>query len=252
MLRKRGYEILQELGKGSFGQALLVRRADCNIQFVAKVQPYSHLSEQDRAALVREVRHMHQLSTYHHPHLVRFRQSFRDETELFIIMDYYEEPDLASQIQAQRQAGQQFGEAVVQRWLYEIVSGLDYLHFCRFLHRDIKPANIFMSRGSALLGDLGMSKEVSTGVTGVHLHTQCGSPLYIAPEVHMGQPYSKSVDIWSLGCTLFEVRMPPPPRHRLRRLHTYSTPSPYTLLAMAMANVPPPRPLLPPPAAAPP
>src|SRR6056297_2189639 len=116
MLRKHGYEILQELGKGSFGQALLVRRADCNLHFVAKAQPYSHLSKQDKLALAREVRHMHQLSSYNHPHLVRFRQSFHNETELFIIMDYYEEPDLAEQIKAQRKAGQQFGEAVVQRW----------------------------------------------------------------------------------------------------------------------------------------
>jgi NIMA (never in mitosis gene a)-related kinase len=222
MLGERGYEVLRELGQGSFGQALLVRRADCNLHFVAKVQPYSHLSEMDKVALSREVKHMHLLSTYHHPHLVRFRQSFQNEQELFIIMDYYEEPDLALQIQAQRRAGIPFEEADVKRWLYEIISGLDYLHFCRFLHRDIKPSNIFMSRGSALLGDLGMSKEVSTGVTGIHLHTQCGSPLYIAPEVHMGQPYSKSVDVWSLGCTLFEVRTSPLPYHS-HRLHTVLT-----------------------------
>jgi NIMA (never in mitosis gene a)-related kinase len=103
MLRKHGYEVLQELGKGSFGHAMLVRRTDCSLPFVAKVQPYSHLSEKDKAVLVREVRHMH---TYHHPHLVRFRQSFHENIELYIIMDYYEEPDLALQIKAQRQAGQ--------------------------------------------------------------------------------------------------------------------------------------------------
>ena len=199
------------------------------LALVAKVQPYSHLSSSEAVALRREIANMEVLGRYNHPHLVRFRQvtvarrklvpvrchahtyhapqSFQDGMHLFIIMEHCEQGDLAQLIASQRQTGVQFSERVVQRWLCELVSALDLLHTLKVLHRDIKPQNIFISRGAAKLGDLGLSKEVVTGVTGAQPHTQCGSPLYIAPEVHMGQPYSKSVDIWSLGVTLFEMMM---------------------------------------------
>ncbi len=72
------------------------------------------------------------------------------------------------------------------------------------MHRDIKPANIFLHHGACKLGDLGLSKEVQS-LTVPLKHTQCGSPLYLSPEVHMGLPYSKTVDLWALGSTLFEM-----------------------------------------------
>tara|TARA_B110001452_G_scaffold233093_1_gene210727 strand:- start:108 stop:692 length:585 start_codon:yes stop_codon:yes gene_type:complete len=82
------------------------------------------------------------------------------------------------------------------------------------LPRARRPANIFLHRGKIKLGDMGLSKHVSEGVSKPGNHTACGSPLYLAPEVHMGQPdehgsvgYTCSVDIWALGCTLFEMMM---------------------------------------------
>eukprot|EP00966_Prymnesium_polylepis_P311651 7201251-Prymnesium_polylepis.1 len=56
------------------------------------------------------------------------------------------------------------------------------------------------------LGDLGLSKY-DHAVTSDKKHTVCGSPLYLAPEVHMGRDYSKKVDVWGIGCTLFEIMM---------------------------------------------
>jgi len=205
MLGVQGYEALRELGSGTFGTAVLVAKGGA--YFVAKVQDFAHLGTTGRTALAREVQNMRQASAYDHPHLVRFRESFQDAGLLYIVMDYCDEQDLGVQIEMRRHERKQFEEALVQRWICELISGLDYLHYLKILHRDIKPNNIFISRGCAKLGDLGMSKEVSLGATDAYLHTQCGSPLYVAPEVHMGQPYSKSVDIWSLGCTLFQIMM---------------------------------------------
>ena len=64
-----------------------------------------------------------------------------------------------------------------------------------------------MHAGVCKLGDLGLSKIVSAASPKAEAHTRCGSPLYLAPEVHMGQKYDRAVDIWSLGCTLFEMVM---------------------------------------------
>ena len=65
-----------------------------------------------------------------------------------------------------------------------------------------------MHQNMIKLGDLGLSKQVFTGVSKAGIHTQCGSPLYLAPEVHMGSEngaciYTSAVDIWAMGCILY-------------------------------------------------
>ena len=63
-----------------------------------------------------------------------------------------------------------------------------------------------MHAGECKLGDLGMSKQVHTSnFANKQAHTRCGSPLYLAPEVHFGLDYNSSVDMWALGCTIFEL-----------------------------------------------
>lgn len=96
-------------------------------------------------------------------------------------------------------------------------NGFVYIHvlFWRFVHfsnwhlvsfssRDLKPENILLdSGGHVMLTDFGLCKE---GVSiGGMMHTFCGTPEYLAPEVLRGHPYSPAVDWWGLGAVLFEM-----------------------------------------------
>lgn len=70
--------------------------------------------------------------------------------------------------------------------------------------RDLKPENILLdSEGHVMLTDFGLCKE-GVAVGGI-MHTFCGTPEYLAPEVLQGQPYSPAVDWWGLGTVLFEM-----------------------------------------------
>ena len=243
-LRARGYEAGARMGSGQFGYAVLVTKA-CpsgapeSRTYVAKLQKFRHLPSEDKERMQREVDAMRSLAEAGHPYLVRFRESFVEGDKLCIIMDYCDSGDLAVRIKRQREVGhgQQFPEAQVQRWLAQLIAGLDFLHAMHVLHRDIKPsserlppatlaraseasahlipprgvgarADLFLHRGSELkIGDLGLSKQILAGIAGAQKHTQCGSPVYLAPEVHMSQAYDGKVDIWAAGCTLYEVMM---------------------------------------------
>lgn len=130
-----------------------------------------------------------------HPYLVSLRQSFIDGHLLVIIMEYCDSGDLRQRITDQRTKDAYFDEELIRSWVFQLLSAVDFLHYSKILHRDIKPANVFMHHGNDVkLGDLGLAKNISAASAAAK-HTQCGSPLYTAPEVQKGEEYAKAVDI---------------------------------------------------------
>ena len=89
-------------------------------------------------------------------------------------------------------------------WFGQLSSGLKYIHDKKIIHRDVKPANIFLDNFKNLkLGDFGTAKKLEIIMD--FARTQCGSPSYAAPEIWKDEPYSEKVDMWALGCTIFEL-----------------------------------------------
>lgn len=86
------------------------------------------------------------------------------------------------------------------------------VHICRALalchrqntiHRDIKPDNIFLSpHGEYKLGDFGIARQIERTMSGL---SKKGTYTYMAPEVYRGDPYTPSVDIYSLGIVLYRL-----------------------------------------------
>lgn len=88
----------------------------------------------------------------------------------------------------------------------QLIIGLIIMHNKNCIHRDIKPENIFIgSDGILKLGDFGIAKQSHIGTT------FAGTPIYMSPEVWLRSNYSQKADIWSLGCTIYEmVQLRPP------------------------------------------
>ena len=89
----------------------------------------------------------------------------------------------------------------VRRVARQMLSALDHLHRAGYSHTDIKPDNIlYRARsGDARLADLGDAE------TRLRQGTIYGTREYTPPEIILGAPLTSAIDIWSLGCTIFEM-----------------------------------------------
>ena len=199
---KARYKKTRSVGKGSFGQVWLVEDVQNGEKLVMKEVMLKGLPPAERASTMHEVAVLQRLC---HPCIVRYRDSFVDDGDkLCICMEYASGGDLSSKICALKKQRGRFSEGEVLRILGELVSALAYLHHeAKLLHRDLKPANIFLTAdGSCLLGDFGISKQLQ--VSCQLARTQCGTPIYMSPEMCAGKDYDRSADVWAYGCCLFE------------------------------------------------
>ena len=85
----------------------------------------------------------------------------------------------------------------------QICIGIKEIHNKKIIHRDLKPENIFISDDYKIkIGDFGISKMLD-GTS--HATTGIGTWQYIAPKIVRGVKYTNKVDIWSLGCIIYEL-----------------------------------------------
>ena len=88
----------------------------------------------------------------------------------------------------------------------EACAGLLYLHHQKppIVHRDIKPENLLVGAGGQVkVCDFGMSRDMSQ--TRMQTQHMGGSLLYIAPEVHRGQPFDTGCDVYAMALVVWEL-----------------------------------------------
>jgi NIMA (never in mitosis gene a)-related kinase len=198
----KGYVKIKEIGSGSFGKVSLVKNKDEKL-FCMKTVDTARMSGKERKQAQNEVK---VLSHLKHPYIITYRESFMDNFQLCIVMDYAEGGDLFKVIDRARRKCQSLGEPKILRWITQSLLALKYLHDKHVLHRDLKSQNIFLSSsGRIKLGDFGISKVLES--TECFAKTSIGTPYYLAPEICSQKPYSWSADIWALGCILYELCM---------------------------------------------
>ena len=141
--------------------------------------------------------------------LVEFYGWYEDKSHLYISMEYFELGDLSQYISSS------LSEEDVKQITTDLLHGIRIIHQEKFAHRDLKPKNIFVVQKPPAscwwvkIGDFGISKRAREET---ELHTEIGTALYKAPEIsgyyewtENFRGYDQAVDMWSLGCVIFEL-----------------------------------------------
>ncbi|CAM9345621.1 unnamed protein product, partial [Phaeothamnion confervicola] len=233
------YEVLKELGRGSFGAVYQCKDTDTGLHYAMKASQEggSHRGEQLAESLRREVAAMKKLR---HPNIVTLWEVIDDPRaqKVYMIQEYMDKGPILPESYdvtplSPADALHKFAQAV---------RGLHYLHTHGVIHGDIKPANLLEdSAGRVKIADFGacvVSKNDSedgggASATGEHGATAgeggagsgaappspagaavkprrakgFGTPVFMAPELLRAEPaeIGPATDVWALGVTLYQM-----------------------------------------------
>jgi len=207
---KRGkWTLGSQIGSGTYGVVHVgMNSRTGNLMAVKSLNIPSSSSHEAIEDLQREIGLMRTLS---HPNIVRYIGAETDTVKhiLHIFQEWVPGGSLSSLL---RKFGP-FPLPVVRSYLFQIFSGLGYLHSNRILHRDIKGGNVLVNdEGIVKLADFGASKRIklSENSSGKDMEdmmetmTMRGTPYFMAPEVFFCK-YGSKADIWSSGGVAYQM-----------------------------------------------
>ena len=147
------FEVIQELGDGSFSEVLLCRRKSDQSVCALKVMVKHHILKEKKAEFVKNERvAMDRCADV--PGVVRLRFTFQDCNSLYMGMDYCPGGELFDQIRRRKPRGLPLRH--VRAYAAELLDTLDAVHARGIVHRDVKPENVLLDeRGHTLLTDFG-------------------------------------------------------------------------------------------------
>ena len=208
--RYEDFEILAELGTGTFARVYKVRAPDYPRPVALKL---SRSPVNDEATALRALREIRILESLTNPHVVRILDHGMGADERwYMVMELLEGADLLT-VHHFHEPMDTVRACVLA---YQACVGLDEAHQQGIVHRDIKPENLWLlPDGTCKVIDFGLARAwdpgSTMGITATLGHMLVGTPHYSQPEQVQGTELVPASDVYSIGIVLYELlsaRMP--------------------------------------------
>lgn len=193
------------LGEGGFARVYEVKDGH-NVRLACKVVTKASLkTKKAKTKLYAEIK-IHR--SLHHPNIVRFKDCFEDETNVYMTLELCTSGSLMDMLRHRRR----FTDPEARYFLIQILGACFYMHTHQVIHRDLKLGNLFLDANmNVKVGDFGLAALIES--PGERKKTICGTPNYIAPEVlfDTANGHSFEVDTWSVGVIMYTLLVGKPP-----------------------------------------
>lgn len=195
------YHVQQNLGKGMFSS--VVRAMDSKTGTLVAIKIIRNNDTMKKAGM-KEIAILEQLGAADpddKKHIIRFERFFDHKGHLCMVFE-----NLSMNLrEVLKKLGRDVGLNLkaIRAYAQQMFLGLSLLRKCGILHADLKPDNLLVNEHRNVLKvcDLGSASPATENEITPYLVSR----FYRAPEIILGMPYDYSIDVWSIGCTLYEL-----------------------------------------------
>ncbi|KAL0442493.1 UNVERIFIED_CONTAM: CBL-interacting serine/threonine-protein kinase [Sesamum latifolium] len=193
------YELGRTLGEGTFAKVKFARNLETGENVAIKILDKEKVLKHKMIGQIK--REISTMKLIRHPNVIRMYEVMASKTKIYIVMEFVTGGELFDKIAARGR----LKEDEARKYFQQLINAVDYCHSRGVYHRDLKPENLLLDANGLLkVSDFGLSAlPQQIGEDGL-LHTTCGTPNYVAPEVINNKGYDGAkADLWSCGVILF-------------------------------------------------
>jgi serine/threonine protein kinase len=203
------YELGAALGEGTFGKVKKAIHKETKEEVAIKIIDKEKVRQQNMGVQIkREVNIMKQIGLKEkNSNVVKLYEVLASKSKIYLVLELVTGGELFDKIVKEKR----FTEKKARHYFRQLVTSVELCHNMGVCHRDLKPENLLLDDEDNLkISDFGLSALYSTGEGAMIscraqlLHTTCGTPNYVAPEVLEDKGYDgRKADIWSMGVILY-------------------------------------------------
>ncbi|KAK8581311.1 hypothetical protein V6N13_144342 [Hibiscus sabdariffa] len=192
------FEMGRVLGQGTFAKVYYGKNMSTQESVAIKVINKDQVKKEGLMEQIK--REIAIMKLVRHPNVVELKEVMATKAKIFFVMEYVKGGELFAKV-----AKGKLKEDSARKYFQQLVSSVDFCHSRGVYHRDLKPENLLLDENENLkVTDFGLSALPEQLRNDGLLHTQCGTPSYVAPEVLRKNGYDGAkADIWSCGVILF-------------------------------------------------
>ncbi len=192
------YKFLETIGEGTFGKVKKVLFLPTGKELAVKIIIKKILKQKMENVAFHELEIIKQLNNFN---VIYVYEIIEDEKNYYIITEFYSNGELFEYIVKKKR----LSKLESQKFFFQLINGVEYIHSKNICHRDLKPENILLDENNNYIKiiDFGLSNFYNKEENHF-LKTKCGSPSYAAPELIIDSEYDGfKTDIWCCGIILY-------------------------------------------------
>nr|AUS89389.1 CBL-interacting protein kinase 3 [Sesuvium portulacastrum] len=193
------YELGRTLGEGTFAKVKFARNIETGENVAIKILDKEKVLKHKMIGQIK--REISTMKLIRHPNVIRLYEVMASKTKIYIVLEFVTGGELFDKIASKGR----LKEDEARKYFQQLINAVDYCHSRGVFHRDLKPENLLLDANGILkVSDFGLSALAQQVREDGLLHTTCGTPNYVAPEVINNKGYDGAkADLWSCGVILY-------------------------------------------------
>lgn len=193
------YELGHTLGEGNFAKVKYAKNMETGQPVAIKILNKEKILKHKMVKQIK--REISTMKLVKHPNVVKLFEVMASRTKVYFVLEFVTGGELFNKIARQGK----LSEDEARKYFQQLINAVDYCHSRGVYHRDLKPENLLLdANGNLKISDFGLSALPQQFRKDGLLHTTCGTPNYVAPEVIIDRGYDGAkADLWSCGVILF-------------------------------------------------